>query len=147
VIAEKLIDDHFCGVAPKDIPRLAPALIPLIEKPLKRMGSDKFYSAQDVLMKCYRGEWQCWILWGDEIETVVITHLDTYPTGHKTITVFLVGGKNMMAGFDVGFDTILAFGREHGCKEMIGFGRKAWLRLCRQKGLSPKTLMTFFAEI
>ena len=125
---------NFIGIGAEEIPTLAGQLIPLIEKPLQKMDAAKYFTAEHVIEKCLSRDWQCWVAGQGRIDAIFITYIDMYPTGYKTLTIFLIGGEKMPQWFDMGWDILKRFGQAHGCKEIIGLGRKGWIRALKDKG-------------
>lgn len=131
-LAEDKPQGHFGGILPKQLPAYWPSIEPLIVLPLKRTDALKYYSPDDVYDKCCSEEWQCWVAWSDQIDAVFVTYIETFPTGHKNLAIYLVGGTKIDEWLDTAWQVLKAFGKEHGCQQIAGFGRKGWLRKLKQ---------------
>ena len=129
---------HLTGLQRDEIPAYWDLLVPLIEKPLKRTGADKYYEPDDVLWKCISKAWQCWIAWSnDRIDCVFITYITEHPTGFRSFVVYLVGGSRIDSWLDNVWPTFKAYAKENGCGEINGLGRKGWLRKLKEVEDAP----------
>jgi hypothetical protein len=125
----KPAQSHLTGLQPDEIPVYWDVLVPLVQKPLDRMGADKYYTADDVLWKCVGERWQCWIAWSnDKIDCCFITYVVEYPTGFRSFVIYLVGGSRIDSWLDLAWNTFKAYAKEKGCGEISGMGRHGWLR-------------------
>ena len=120
---------HFHGVPAEDVIKVAPLILPLLKKPIERMKMGRYYRPEDVIEKCLTRHWQCWVAWSDEgIDAVFITYIEVFPTGHKTLTIFLIGGNKIKEWYVPAWTQFKAFAKEHDCQEIIGMGRKGWVK-------------------
>jgi len=139
---------YFSGVPSENIAQYWDELSELLEKPLAKTNSAKYYTPDDILWKCVQGDWQCWIAWADKIDAVFTTYVSTYPTGHKTFTINFVGGVKMTEWLPTAWNTLKAFAKENGCSEMVGMGRKGWLRsIDKVEDSKFEEKLTFSVEI
>jgi len=121
--------DFFTGLPPNEIPKYWDEIEPLIRKPLKRTGGDKFYDTTDVMWKCINTDWQLWIAWNSEgIDAAITTYIEEYPSGYRTFTIYLVGGVYIERWLKTAWSILKAYAKQHKCNEIIGMGREGWPR-------------------
>ena len=142
------VKGYFSGIIPEDIPKYWDELANLLEKPLAKTDSAKYYTPDDILWKCVNQDWQCWIAWSDKIDAVFTTYVSTYPTGYKTFTINFVGGEKMYEWLPTAWNTFKAFADENSCNEIVGLGRRGWLRaLTKVEDSKFEEKLTFSVEI
>lgn len=126
---------NFTGIPSNEIHFYWHDLCSLLRKPLHRTPAGRYYAPEDVLMKCMDKKWQCWVAWGEVIECVFITYLRDYPTGYKEFCIYLVGGQRIDEWLQIAWERFKMYAIENDCDEMVGFGRKGWLR--KLKSVEP----------
>jgi hypothetical protein len=130
MIPEEKEYSYITGIVSGDIGLYREILLPLAEKPLKKTGAIKYITPEQVLEKCENREWQCWVAHdGMNVEAAFFTYITPYPTGFKTFTIDLVGGENLERWIEQAWGIFKAYAKEHGCGEIIGAGRKGWIKV------------------
>lgn len=133
------------GIKSTDVRDYWNLLVPLIEKPLKKMNMDGMYTTDNVLTKIEARDWQCWVSIQDsQIESVFITKIDAYPAGLRELVVYLVGGTNLKHWLKEAWSIFRAYGKANGCSKIRGMGREGWTRVIPDE-LEIQT--TFVAEL
>ena len=111
-------------------------LLPLIRKPLKRMKAEKNITPSHVLQRCLAPEWQCWVT--TNFSCIFITNISIQPTGYRILSIYLIGGAGLDSWLESAWNTFKDFGRHVGCSEVVGRGRKGWVKALQK--VEPKKL-------
>lgn len=120
---------QFTGLLSNQVPIYWDTLSNLLEKPLKKTGADKYYTADDVLWRCVNKDWQCWIAWHeDKIDCAFVTYITPYPTGFRSFVIYLVGGNKIDEWLSQAWNVFKDYAKANNCEEIVGMGRKGWLR-------------------
>jgi hypothetical protein len=122
----------FTGLQADEISKFWDELVVLLDKPLKKTNARKHYSPEDALYKCMDRDWQCWVAFTTEIDCVFITYIETYPTGHKNLVIYLVGGSKIDSWLQEAWETFKDYANFHQCKQIVGMGRKGWLKMLKK---------------
>lgn len=141
-------DSNFTGIPSHDVWRFRDQLAPLVEKPLKRTDAGRYHTVESVLEKCANADWQCWVAFSDNIDCVFVTYMTDFPTGMRSFVVYLVGGTNIDHWLVEAWGTFKEYAKQNGCGEVVGMGRKGWLRaLEKVEGKPLETHIRFSVEI
>jgi hypothetical protein len=111
-------------------------LLPLVKKPLERMGAEKGVTPSHVLQRCLTLEWQCWAT--TNFSCIFITQIVIQPTGYRTLNIYLIGGAGLGDWLESAWDVFKNFGRHTNCSEIVGRGRKGWVKALQK--IEPKKL-------
>lgn len=122
----------FTGLLIEDINANWHELCELLKKPLEKTEATQYYTPEHVLWKCIDEKWQCWAAVTDQIDCVFITYVTTYPTGYKTFTIYLVGGSKIDTWLEEAWNTFKSFAKHHHCGELVGMGRKGWIKTLKK---------------
>ncbi len=119
------------GIRSGMIPYYWDQLEPLIKRPLKRMGADKYYSLEDIRERLETAQWQCWAATSrpEVIDAAFVTFIEVYPTGYKEFCIYLVGGRGLSEWMDEAFKVANEYARHMGCSSVKGIGRVGWKRV------------------
>ena len=96
---------------------------PYIEKALKHGLGE--YAAEDIKKECKEKRMQLWVHASKESKGAFVTHIMKYPQ-MNVLLVLTLGGENFENWNEELNETLVGFGKEHGCKYIELFGRKGW---------------------
>lgn len=124
------------GVHSDDIERLWPAVCPLVQRVLDRY--DFGFDADYIKAKLLNRDMQLWVCAGDAIAITEIIVLPQF----KVLGVPVIAGEGLKDWLPDLVETLKAFGKDHGCKYMDGYGRKGWLKALDKYGFKPYSIST-----
>ena len=109
-----------------------------IVKPLEKAAKKGGYPVEDLYDGLINAEYQLWTSQTNEIETVLVTAIQT-DGATKFCLLLACGGKNIMACKDF-LEEVEGWAKHKGCSEMRIYGRKGWARLLDYETVMRKTL-------
>lgn len=73
---------------------------------------------------------QLWVVTHGGAIVVVVTTINNYPAKRVLEVLFVAGnaGDNFDEMLSEGWETLKAFANDKGCKEIMGMGRKGWIK-------------------
>ena len=121
-------------LTPEQISAYETILVPLIEKWLEETWGE--WTVESTLEDLKSGNWQAWLVYDEEPVCIAITTITIFPNG-KIIQIFGVAGEKVSKYLHLLVD-IEDFGRQNGCKAVIGYGRLGWERLLKSHGYGKR---------
>ncbi len=107
------------------IPRLWPQLAPYVERGAVAAGM----TAGEALNMVAQGRAEMWLLaMAGRVVGAFLTVLDASEAGRRFVGVVALAGDGARAWARLARDTVIDYGRAHGCEAARFHGRRAWLR-------------------
>lgn len=109
------------GVAPADIERIWPDILPFVESGMKYLDR---YGIDDIKTALLTSEMQLFVAMTETIQGICITRIEVFPKC-KVLNIFLVAGKDRNNWLH--FDEVLSqWAKELGCKYLEAYCRRGW---------------------
>ena len=118
------------------------AVWPYAARVLKRsvQTAEGKFEVDDVFSHIMTDQYVLWIIVDhddkDEIVAAITTRLIPYPQG-MSMAMDWIGGTRMKEWLPLAQETLSRYARDHGCKYLEGYGRKAWGRWLEKYGWKP----------
>ena len=120
------------------VPHIWPDVAAVLEKSVDT-AKGKF-TVHDVLPRIMDETYVLWVVVdrdkNDEIIAGITTRLIGYPQG-TAMAMDWIGGKRMVEWLPMVQSTLSEYAKNHGCKYLEGYGRKAWGRWLGKYGWKP----------
>jgi len=119
----------------------AKAVWPSVAKVLKRSvaTAEGKYEVDDLLDFILNDELVLWVVLdttNDEVVAAITTRLIEYPQGNA-MAMDWIGGTRMKEWLPIAHKTLEQHAKDHNCKYLEGYGRKAWGRWLGKYGWNP----------
>jgi hypothetical protein len=117
---------------------------PLVKHEVERAFRGNFHrlDLDDVELALKEKRMQLWAIHDGGVKCVIVTQIVNYYKC-KAVRVLTVTGIDHKEWLQLGFDTLMAWGKENGCSLMEMQGRKGWEKPLKQLGFEePEILMT-----
>lgn len=100
-----------------------------ISRVLRKMGIEQRYTEEFFKEAFKSNQYQLWYL-GDSIfpEAIVVTVINTFPSGVKVYTIFLIEGKGLDTHMKEVWEFFEIVARINDCSELTFGGREGWKR-------------------
>ena len=123
---------------PKDC---AYTIWPQVAKVLKRSvaTAEGKYEVDDILDCILKDELVLWVVLDttdDEVIAAITTRLIEYPQGNA-MAMDWIGGTRMKEWLPMAHKTLEKHAKDHNCRYLEGYGRKAWGRWLGKYGWNP----------
>lgn len=116
------------------VPDVWPYVWPIIRRAVDRFPIPDRFTEVELLNLLIRGEMQLWLiedLQNRKIAAAIITSIvqdDDHFPDQKVFEVPFVAGYGMKHWLGALFQALRLFALSHGCRVMLGYGRKGWER-------------------
>ena len=95
------------------------------------------YHVTDIYSFISSGHVVLWFVYENDVPIAAIcTRIQSYPY-MKSLCIDWVGGKKMSKWLDLVLETLTKYAKTNNCKQLEGFGRKAWGRALERHGWKP----------
>jgi hypothetical protein len=126
---------QFTAVPPDAVHVVWRDVAPMLERAIERSGG--YYNTAVVLDGVYRGALALWVVLDDAVPIAVLTtRIDKMPNA-TVLVMDWIGGSRMNEWLPLAQKTFEQYGRDNGCTQLHGFGRKGWDRVLRKHGWKP----------
>jgi hypothetical protein len=112
-----------------------PDVEPMLRRAIQSSGG--YYNTAVILDGIFKGHLGLWVVLDDATPIAALTtRIDKMPNA-TVLVMDWIGGTRMREWLPLAQKTFEQYGRDNGCTELHGFGRKGWDRVLRKHGWKP----------
>lgn len=123
-------------LAPHEVWSQREHILPLIAKGLERGGGGERVTAEMLVLQAMNGDALVWVC----PDMACVATVSEYPTGHRTLVVVSVGGKNSKSWLPSLIAELRRVAKNLGAAEVEFFGRFGWDRVLARYGWRRQSL-------
>lgn len=125
----------FSAVPPSATEIVWPTVEPMLARAVETSGGR--FTITSVLHSILAGHSALWVvLDGEDIVATLTTRVSDLP-GTRVLIMDWIGGSRLKEWLPLAQETLMRYGRQYGCTELQGAGRRGWQRVLRAHGWKP----------
>ncbi len=130
-------------IPPNDVDKLWLSLEKLIYKAIHNRRFTETETMESVKSDLINNNMQLWYCTDGSNDGIILTTISVFPKT-KILEVNYAAGSNIENFCLEAYERMKQFGKENGCKQLRGFGRRGWIKLIPDK---PKIHLLWDVDI
>ena len=130
-------------IPPNDVDKLWLSLEKLIYKAIHNRRFTETETMESVKSDLINNNMQLWYCTDGSNDGIILTTISVFPKT-KILEVNYAAGSDIENFYLESYEKMKQFGKENGCKQLRGFGRRGWIKLIPDK---PKIHLLWDVDI
>ena len=130
-------------IPPNDVDKLWLSLEKLIYKAIHNRRFTETETMESVKSDLINNNMQLWYCTDGSNDGIILTTISVFPKT-KILEVNYAAGSDIENFCLEAYERMIQFGKENGCKQLRGFGRRGWIKLIPDK---PKIHLLWDVDI